>query len=108
MFIGPEKLAEMFGKGSNVNRCAGCPFAGMCAPCKPTAVKSEVSVFKPGKPTTLETKVGVTGSLSFRPVGEIVRPVSLEKNCSQCGKNPITCHCKSLLRSDCFWVSFLI
>ena len=87
MFIGPEKLAEMFNKGSkagpainsSVNRCAGCPFAGICTPCKPTVVKSEVSV-------------GVTtGSFSFRPAGEIVRPVTSGETCSQCGKNPTTC-----------------
>lgn len=102
MLIGPEKLAEIFNRGSKtgpainspVNRCAGCPFAGRCTPCKPTSVISEVSVFKSTRLTTSEnvgTKVGIMGSLYFRPIDKTVGPRLPEQTCSQCGKNPNTC-----------------
>lgn len=92
-FLNAEALKIRFRTGG----CGGCPLAGGgcdACPLKSSAVRSEISVFKPSiltaKLEKIEPRIGIMGLLPFRPV-------SSEKSCSQCGKNPTACpHSESI------------
>lgn len=105
-------LNKIFNGGStaklevNIPRggCGGCPTAGSCGTCplRSIVAKSKVLVFNPSQSTVLErviTKAEVMNTIPYRLGAEATRPVPSKKTCSQCGKNPTTCHCEGNLEA---------
>lgn len=90
-------------KAGPASRCAGCPFAGLCTPCKPLAVRGEfgsgeVLVFKNIKELLSLPKLPdiIDFSSARQRSGEPLIIGTSEKTCSECKEPASTCgHSKS-------------
>ncbi|MDD5415655.1 MAG: hypothetical protein PHE48_01470 [Candidatus Daviesbacteria bacterium] len=83
----------------------GCPFAGLCTPCRPQGTKTDSIIKRPSfegeaKELTVDM-IAPLGSIPFRLEGSGGHPIRSEKTCSKCGKEVSTClHSKENLVGD--------
>ena len=96
-----ERISRPSGAiGIAVNRCAGCPYAGLCTPCKPGIVEFGKNVLS--VQNLSEIPANYKGRVTFNAVSQrsgessIIPIRTSEKTCSECHEPASSCpHSKS-------------